>query len=258
MSFPEPVLERAAARRLGEPVRAFTARAGGRRYLAWAALLGLAGAVLALAATSYLRDDRPEPGVPVAVLSAGYLGGAVWLAGRTAPRGRRRAVYLFKDGIVLTGPGDPGVHQWDTLASVTVSGVQRAARGTTRWTITVTTSEGERIRLGDFADAHELGEALSAEVAGRAFPRHLAEIEAGETVRLGPFAVDLDGVEKDGVRAPWAAVSEVGIDNGMVYLRTADDLQVLTSIASRTPNAVAFVELCSRLRERHTENEHGL
>ncbi|MFG2006708.1 DUF6585 family protein [Spirillospora sp. NPDC048911] len=262
MSFPRDVLEEAEARRLGDPVRAFDARAGRRRALAWMALLGLAGVWLVPAAVVYLADGELWLGVPAAVLALAYLGVVAWILWRAVSRGALRSdrlmgVHLFSYGLVVAGArrkGDGGggayvAYRWDDLAAVTTSGVQRVAHGPTRWQFTVTVADGRQIILGDeLPGVRELGEAIVAEVTARVVPRALGMVQAGDTVRLGPFAVSSEGIEKEGERVAWPAVREVGIDNGMVFVRTLDDLGQLASVAALTPNAVAFVELCHHLQ----------
>src|SRR5688572_28369952 len=106
MSFPRDVLEQAEARRLGDPVRAFDARIGRRRALAWMAMLGVAGVWLVPAAVIYLADGDLWLGVPAAVLALAYLGGVAWILWRVVSRGALRGgrltgVYLFSYGLLV-------------------------------------------------------------------------------------------------------------------------------------------------------------
>ncbi|KAB2347952.1 DUF6585 family protein [Actinomadura rudentiformis] len=265
MSFPREVLEQAEARRLGDPVRAFDARTGRRRALAWMVLLGLAGVWLVPAAVIYLAEGDLWLGIPAAILALAYLGGVAWILWRAVSRGalhggRLTGVYLFSYGLVVVGGGDDpqggagrtgayAAYRWDDLAAVTTSGVQRVAHGPTYWQFTITAADGRQIILGDELPAvRELGEAVVAEVTARIVPQALSVVQAGDVVRLGPFAISLEGIEKEGERVAWPAVREVGIDNGIVFVRTLDGLLPLASVAARTPNAVAFVELCHHLQ----------
>ncbi|MFB4298241.1 DUF6585 family protein [Actinomadura sp. NTSP31] len=166
--------------------------------------------------------------------------------------------------------GDAGVFVWDDLASVTVSGVQtgagppappgRAAAttrvgvsgagGGTRWRFTVVASDGRVLRFGDeLPGVRTLGETVAAEVTRRAVPRLLASVKAGEPVRLGPFTVDLDGVEKDGQRLPWPAVREVGIGGGLVTVHGYGGHPDLAAIAGHMPDALPFTLLCDQIRK---------
>ncbi|GAA2145661.1 DUF6585 family protein [Actinomadura napierensis] len=166
--------------------------------------------------------------------------------------------------------GDAAVFVWDDLASVTVSGVQTwagasappgraagstrvgvsGAAGGTRWRFTVVTSDGRVLRFGDeLPGVRMLGETVAAEVTRRTVPRLLAAVKAGEPVRLGPFTVDLDGVEKDGQRLPWPAVREVGIGGGLVTVCGYGGHPDLTAIAGHMPDALPFTLLCDQIRE---------
>ncbi|HEU5030899.1 MAG TPA: DUF6585 family protein [Spirillospora sp.] len=157
--------------------------------------------------------------------------------------------------------GDAGVFVWDDLVSVTVSGVRPwggaappsggagPANGT-RWRFTVVSSDGCVLRFGDeLPGVRTLGETVAAEVTRRAVPRHLAAVKAGEAVRLGPFTVDLDGVEKDGQRVPWQAVREVGIGDGLVTVRSHGGRPDLAAVAGHMPDALPFTLLCDQIKE---------
>ncbi|MGI5166892.1 DUF6585 family protein [Spirillospora sp. CA-253888] len=240
--------EQAPARRLGDPVRDFDPRPGRRRALAWLVLLGLAGAALVPAAALYLAAGRPLLGVPAALLAVGYLGTTAWILARGALRGRGTVVTLHNGGLAVTRSGRSDIYVWDDLVAVAVSGVQRARHARTRWRFTVATARGGTLEFGDeLPDVRLLGEAVIAEVTERAVPRALAALEAGRTVRFGPFAVGPGGVDKEGRRVPWAALRDVVIANGVVAVRSADGVRELTALTGYTPNAVALAELCRRI-----------
>jgi hypothetical protein len=171
--------------------------------------------------------------------------------------------------LAARGPGgDAAVFVWDDLVSVTVSGVHLGGRapasssgstlgaggsgpaGGTRWRFTVVSSDGRVLRFGDeLPGVRLLGETIAAEVTRRAVPRHLAAVKAGETVRLGPFTVDLEGVEKDGQRVPWQAVREVGIEDGLVTVRSYGGRPDLAAVAGHMPDALPFTLLCDQIKE---------
>ncbi|MFA1551374.1 DUF6585 family protein [Actinomadura chokoriensis] len=233
--------------RLGEPVLTFDGRAAGRRTWAWLCLLGLASLALVPAAVVYLRDRVWWVGVPALLLCMGYAAAAGWIAGRDRPRVRNRVASLHTGGLAVTGPDGEAEYTWDELASVTVSGRRRGSR--VRWCFTIVSYGGAELRLGDdIPDVQVLGVAVAKEVTARIVPRHLAAVRAGEPVRLGPFTVDLDGVEKDGERLPWKAVQDVAIENGMVTVHTYAGWTDLMAVASRMPDAAAFAALCHQVR----------
>jgi hypothetical protein len=160
---------------------------------------------------------------------------------------RRKAVYLFTGGFVLAERGRRTAYAWDELTSVTVSGVRDAASSPTRFRFAVSTPDGE-ITLGpELPDVRDLGERVLAEVTGRLLPGQLARVRAGERVRMGAFALDRDGVEKEGERLSWNEVTESGVDNGIVFVGGRGGARRLSAIAARTPNAIVFVELCRTL-----------
>ncbi len=235
--------------RLGEPVRIFDGRAAARRTWAWLALLCLAAAALIPAAVVYLHDRVWWVGVPALLLSMGYAAAAGWIAGRDRPRLRARVAVLHTAGLAVSGPGG-GAYTWDELASVTVAGVPDGPGGRVRWRFTVVADDGSVLRLGDdIPDVRTLGVAVAQEVTARIVPHRLAAVKAGESVRIGPFAVDLDGVEKDGERLPWHAVHDVVIGNGMVTVHARPGRPDLATLASRMPDALAFTVLCHQVRD---------
>ncbi|MEV3925979.1 DUF6585 family protein [Actinomadura coerulea] len=235
--------------RLGEPVRIFDGRAAARRTWAWLALLCPASAALVPAAVAYLHDRVWWVGVPALLLSMGYAAAAGWIAGRDRPRVRARVAVLHTGGLAVTGPGG-GAHTWDELVSVTVAGVPDGPGGRVRWCFTVVADDGSVLRLGDdIPDVRTLGVAVAQEVTARIVPRHLAAVKAGETVRIGPFTVDLDGVGKDGERLPWSTVQDVVIEGGLVTVHARPGRADLAAVASRMPDALAFSVLCHQVRD---------
>ncbi|MWA06977.1 hypothetical protein F8568_042895 [Actinomadura sp. LD22] len=190
------------------------------------------------------RDGPQGAGAPARRAVAGLRGdGGTW--GDAAPE------VLAARGL----DGDASVFVWDDLVSVTVSGVRpwdggAGAVNGTRWSFTVVSSDGRVLRFGDeLPGVRALGETIAAEVTRRAVPRHLAAVEAGEAVRLGPFTVDLGGVEKDGQRVPWQAVRGVGIGGGLVTVHSCGGRPDLAAVAGHMPDALPFTLLCDRIKE---------
>ncbi|WUH98015.1 hypothetical protein OHR68_31615 [Spirillospora sp. NBC_00431] len=236
--------------RLGALVRTFDGRAAVRRTWAWVALLGLASVALVPAAIVYLRDRVWWVGVPALIVSMGYAGTVGWIAGHRRLRLRARTVALHTGGLKITGPGGEAAYVWDELTSVTVSGVRDGPDERTRWSFTVLAEDGAVLRFGDdIPDVRVLGTAVAEEVTARIVPRHVAAVKAGETVRMGPFAVGLDGVEKDGERLPWPSVRDVEIDNGLVTVHAHGGRADLLTVAAQMPDALAFTALCHQVRE---------
>ena len=235
--------------RLGEPVRTFDGRAGGRLTWAWPALLGLASLALIPAAVVYLHDRVWWAGVPALLLSMGYAGAVGWIAGRDRPPLWNGAVHLHTGGIRVARPGGEAAYMWDDLVSVTVSGIRGRRDGRTRWCFTIVGTDGSVLRFGDeLRDVRTLGVAVAEEVTARLVPRRLAAVKAGEAVRMAPFTVDLDGVEKDGERLPWQAVEDVAIDNGVVAVHARAGRTDLMTVSAQMPDALAFTVLCHQVR----------
>ncbi|WP_067898842.1 DUF6585 family protein [Actinomadura chibensis] len=235
--------------RLGEPVRTFDGRAAARRRWAWLGLLCAASLALVPAAIVYLRDEVWWVGVPALVLSMGYAAAVGWVAGRDRPRVGGRAVTLHTGGLSVVRRRDEARYTWDELVSVTVSGVKPEPDAPTRWTFTLVADDGRVLRLGDdLPEVRTLGAAVAAEVTARIVPRLLAAVQAGETVRMGPFDIDLDGVEKEGDRLPWDAVDDVAVDNGLVTVHARKGPDLMT-MAAQMPDALAFTALCHQVRD---------
>jgi hypothetical protein len=167
------------------------------------------------------------------------------LAAMLRRRPRPMPVYLFDGGLVR--PPDEA-YGWDELSSVTAAGVRRRRRGRTRWRVAIETTDGHSARLNHgLCDVERLGEVIVAEVMQRVVPAYVTTIENGGTVELGPFTVSGKGVEKDAELIPWSAIREVGMSNGVVYVRRVDQVITTAVTASRMPNAAAFIALCRHL-----------
>lgn len=160
-------------------------------------------------------------------------------------RPRPMPVYLFTGGLVR--PPDEA-YGWAELSSVTAAGVQRRRRGRTRWRVVIETTDGRTARLNHgLRDVERLGEVIIAEVMQRVVPAYVTTVENGGTVELGPFTVSLKGIEKDAELIPWSAIREVGMSNGVVYVRRVDQVITTAVTADRMPNAAAFIALCRHL-----------
>lgn len=258
MEFPPRALELAADRRLGRPVRRFDGTAAGLRALIWVISLATAGALLVPAAVVYLADERYLLGVPAVLVASCYLSGAVWLVTAGTLRGLGHRVYLFEHGFVRFAGRRTAAAHWDELSAVTVAGLQRAARRRTEWRFTISRTDGRSLAIGDeLPDVHDLGEVIVTEVTRRLVPGFVDEVAAGRAVRIGPFTVSPDGIAKDGDSVPWDAVREIGMSNGMVFVRRLDDPHVMAITAARLPNSAAFVALGRRLlADRATVRPH--
>jgi hypothetical protein len=160
-------------------------------------------------------------------------------------RSRPMPVYLFAGGLVR--PPDEA-YDWADLRSVIAAGVRRRRQGRTHWQVTVETMDGHTIRLdGGLSDVERLGEVIVAEVMQRVVPAYVTTVENGGVVELGPFVVSAKGIEKDAELIRWPAVREVGMSNGVVYVRRADQVVTTAVTAARMPNAAAFIALCRHL-----------
>jgi hypothetical protein len=167
------------------------------------------------------------------------------LAAALLRRARPQPVYLYAGGLVRPPEEAYG---WEDLSSVIVAGVRRRRRGRTRWRVTIETTDGRTARLNHgLTDVERLGEVIVAEVMQRVVPTYVTTIENGGTVELGPFTVSGKGLVKDAELIPWSAVSEVGMSNGVVYVRRVDQVLTTAVMAARMPNAAAFIALCRHL-----------
>ncbi|MBE1533483.1 DUF6585 family protein [Actinomadura algeriensis] len=230
--------------RLGAPVRTFDARPARRAALGWMVAFVLATAVLTPVAVWALDTRRWGLGTAAALLGMVYAAAAGWIAGRDGLWSGIRVAALHTEGVAARTRGGAVEYAWDELESVTVSGVQYGAR--VRWRFAVAAADGRVLRFGDqLPDVRELGEAIAAEVADRTVARHLESVRTGAVVRLGPFAVDLDGVEKDGERLPWKSVHDVVLDNGLVAVTAPG--ATLSALAGQVPDALAFTALCAQV-----------
>jgi hypothetical protein len=118
------------------------------------------------------------------------------------------------------------------------------------WRFAVVRADGAEVEAGrGFPDVQDVVEAVSAAVTERVLPKYIARIDAGGTVRVGPFTVTREGITKDGEEVLWRHVAEVEIRNGMVHVNRVDRAFGLTATVGVVPNVVAFAELARHVRE---------
>lgn len=249
MNPPSTVRGLAGAERLGELREVLDPRVTEGRSRTWLVVLGLPGLVLLPFAVAFVVEGLVWAAVLGLVLVAGYLGAAGRILVRDILPGYGRTLYRFENGLILTTRRAATAFPWDAVAEVRVSGVRRAVADTVSWRFGIRREDGVEAEIGsEFPGVHGLVEVASREVTERLLPKYLSRVEAGGSVRIGPFTVTREGIAKDGEMVAWTDVDGVRIGNGMVQVDRADRLAGVTATAGEVPNAVAFAELARYLR----------
>jgi hypothetical protein len=250
VSIPPRIKTLANDERLGELRSVHDPRTVNRRARIWLVVLGLPGLVLLPFAVRFLFQGLGWASVLSVLLTAGYLGAAGWILVHGVLPGYGQVLYLFEDGLILTTRRDATAVHWDSVDELRLSGVRVGMEANVSWRFVVVRRDGVEVAAGgEFPGVHNVVEAISEAVTARVLPKYLARIEAGATVRVGPFTVTREGIAKDGEEMLWRHVSEVEIRNGMVHVNRMDKAFGLTATAGAVPNAVAFAELARHVRE---------
>jgi hypothetical protein len=250
VSTPSSIDDLATSERLGELHGIRDPRTVNSRSRTWLVVLGLPGLVLLPFAVRFLIQGFGWPTVLSVLLTAGYLGAAGRILVRDVLPGYGRVLYLYDNGLILATPRGTNAFAWDAIGELRVSGVRMGSGDAVSWRCALIRDDGTEAVLGpEFPGVQDVVEAVSSAVTERLLPKYVARVEAGGSVRFGPFTISREGIAKEGQEVPWPAVSEVEIGNGMVHVNRRDRLAGMTATAGEVPNAVAFSELARYLRE---------
>lgn len=250
VSSPSPIDGLAKEERLGDLRSTHDPRTVNGRSRTWLVVLGLPGLLLLPFAVRFLIQGFGWATVLSVLLTAGYLGAAGRILVRDVLPGYGRVLYLFENGLVLATPRGSNAFAWDAIREVRVSGVRMGSAEAVSWRCSLVRQDGTEAAMGpEFPGVQDAVETASAAVTERLLPKYIARVEAGGTVRFGPFTISRDGVAKDGDEVRWPDVAGVEISNGMVHVDRGDRTAGMTATAGEVPNAVAFSELARYVRE---------
>lgn len=251
VSVPSPIDGLAKEERLGDLRSTHDPRNLYGRSRTWLVVLGLPGLVLLPFAVRFLIQGFGWATVLSVLLTVLYLGAAGRILVRDILPGYGRMLYLFDNGLVLSTPRENSAFAWDAVTEVRVSGVRMGSSEAVSWRCVLVRQDGTDAVMGpEFPDVQDVVETASAAVTERLLPKYVARVEAGGTVRFGPFAITRDGIAKDGDEVRWPDVADVEISNGMVHVNRGDRMAGMTATAGEVPNAVAFSELARYIRDR--------
>jgi uncharacterized membrane protein YqaE (UPF0057 family) len=220
------------------------------RSRTWLVVLGLPGLVLLPFTVLFLLQGFGWATVLSVLLTAAYLGAAGRILVRDVMPGYGRVLYLYENGLILVAGRGLNAFPWEAVKEVRVSGARTGSGDAVSWRCAVVREDGTEAVIGpEFPGVQDVVEVVSSAVTERLLPKYISRIEAGGTVRFGPFVISGDGVAKDGEEVPWQHVAAVEISNGMVYVNRLDRTAGMTATAGEVPNAVAFSELARYVRE---------
>jgi uncharacterized protein DUF6585 len=251
---PPPINDLAGSERLGDLHSVHDPRTVNSRSRIWLVVLGLPGLVLLPFAVRFSIQGFGWATVLSVLLTVAYLGAAGRVLVRDVLPGYGKVLYLFENGLILSTARGTNAFAWDAIGELRVSGVRMGLADAVSWRCAVVRDDGTEAVVGpEFPGVQDVVEAMSAAVTERLLPKYISRIEAGGTVRFGPFTISRDGIAKDGEEVPWAHVAEVEINNGMVHVNRRDRMAGMTATAGEVPNAVAFSELARYVRNGHPE-----
>jgi hypothetical protein len=254
VSIPPPIDGLAKDERLGEPVSVHDPRTVNPRARTWLVVFGLPGLLLLPFTLRFLIHGFGWATVLSVLLTAGYLGAAGRILLRDVLPGYGKVVYLYENGLIFADRGDTKAFAWDAVKEMRVSGVRAGSSETVSWRCVLVRADDTEAVVGpEFPGAQDVVETVSSAVTERLLPKYISRIEAGGSVRFGPFAISREGITKDGEEVPWPQVASVEISNGMVYMNRLDRTAGMTATAAEVPNAVAFSELARHVQRVQTE-----
>jgi hypothetical protein len=250
VTIPPPIDVLAKDQRLGEPYSVHDPRRVNPKARTWLVVLGLPGLVLLPFAVHFVLEGFGWATVLSVLLCAAYLGAAGRILVRDVLPGYGRVLYLYENGLILVSGRNVETFAWDSVKEMRVSGVRMGSAEEVSWRCALVREDDTTAVVGpEYPGVQEVVEAVSSRVTERLLPKYISRVEAGGTVRFGPFAISRDGVAKGGDEVAWAKVANVQISNGMVYVNRLDRTGGMTATAGEVPNAVAFGELARYVRE---------
>jgi hypothetical protein len=254
VTIPPPLDVLAKDERLGEPYSVHDPRRVNPKARTWLVVLGLPGLVLLPFAVHFVMQGFGWATVLSVLLCSAYLGAAGRILVRDVLPGYGRVLYLYENGLILVNGRNVETFAWDAVRELRVSGVRVGAAEAVSWRCALVREDGTQAVIGpEYPGVQEVVETVSSQVTERLLPKYISRIEAGGTVRFGPFAISRDGLSKDGEEVAWAKVANVEISNGMVYVNRLDRTGGMTATAGEVPNAVAFGELARYAREGRSQ-----
>lgn len=250
MRVPSPIDGLAEDERLGDLRSTHDPRNANGHSRTWLVILGLPGLVLLPFAVRFMIQGFGWATVLSVLLTIGYLGAAGRILVRDVLPGYGRTVYLFENGLVLATPRGANAFSWGAVRELRVSGVRMGPADAVSWHCVLVRDDDTEAALGpEFPGIQDVVETVSAAVTERLLPEYASRIEAGGTVRFGPFTISRDGIAKDGEKVHWTDVADVEISNGLVHVNRKDRTDGMTATAGEVPNAVAFSELARYVRK---------
>ena len=205
MSTPPPIADLATRERLGDLRGVRDPRTVNSRSRTWLVVLGLPGLVLLPFAVRFLIQGIGWPTILSVLLTAGYLGAAGRILVRYVLPGYGRVLYLYDNGLILATPRGTNAFAWDAIGELRVSGVRMGSGDAVSWRCVIVRDDGTEAVVGpEFPDVQDVVEAVSEAVTERLLPKYIARVEAGGSVRFGPFTISRDSIAKDGERTALA------------------------------------------------------
>ncbi len=135
----------------------------------------------------------------------------------------KRAVVLYEKGFAYSDNGGVQTWGWHEVDLLNVAITRHYTNGIytgTTYLYTLQKSDGSRLVLDNkLQKIEQLGQAISRGVFPHQYQKLVAALNAGQTVTLGPVAVNKQGIAFGKKAYPWSEIEQVGIQNGYVNIK---------------------------------------
>ena len=163
------------------------------------------------------------------------------------PRGIRRRIYLFQQGIVIDRAGQLQPFPWHQTAEFWED-VFTSTKGS-HFNYTLRRLDGYQIKLNDLTKGiRELGPAMAQGITQALVPRAWQALQSGQTLTFAPFSINQQGIGNGREWLPLSQVQEITRREGRVSIKKVGMSQAWG--AALIPNCRVFTTIAADLRQQ--------
>ena len=134
-----------------------------------------------------------------------------------------KAVVVYEKGLAYNDNRGVQIWGWHEVDRLMVAITKHYYNGIytgTTYLYTLQKADGSKLKLDNkFSKIELLGRAISQNVAPHQYQKLVTAVKAGQTVALGPIAINKDGIAIGKKTYSWNEIEQVGIQQGFVSIK---------------------------------------